>query len=279
MGWSWYLADDMQFYILSPIFMIGLYKLWKVFVPMMSILIAAGVIGTGLLARYLEKDWVDPMMSMGQIFQGGSMDAAWGQMFVRPYHRYSPYLMGILAAFFVLRRRARPASASRWWKKPLSVLFWIAVLLLSTMCVYGMTGHYEFKGHFPVNMSSTYLAASRTVFSACVALALVACNLGIGGPINTFLSWRIFKPFARLSFIVFLLHPMIIEVTYKSRHVPYYFTPTDMAYIYIGHLVLSYLVAFVIHLAIEAPSMALEKMIRRRWSERKVSNEERNCCC
>ena len=48
--------------------------------------------------------------------------------------------------------------------------------------------------------------------------------LSILGPINTFLSWRIWIPLSRLNFAMYLLHPMIIFLCYLQYKTPMYYT-------------------------------------------------------
>ena len=55
-----------------------------------------------------------------------------------------------------------------------------------------------------------YEAFAKTAWSASLAWVTVACTKGYGGVINSFLSWGVFQPLAKLSYFAYLIHTWVI---------------------------------------------------------------------
>ena len=58
-----------------------------------------------------------------------------------------------------------------------------------------------------------YFSLTRVSFPLAVAWVVFACHYGYGGVINRFLSSRAFLPLTRISYVSYLIHPVIM-VTY-----------------------------------------------------------------
>lgn len=181
-------------------------------------------------------------------------------------------------------------------------MIWLVAAVLACLVLYGL---HDAVNYNPLSdgVSALYNATNRTVWGACVCWVIFACATGNGGFVNTLLSWSPFGPLARLSYCVYLVHPVLMYVDYYSSRVPMYLTDfsgvSDIPYIniymqltlaiarrggthnihilyfhyllfsfqiylFLGNLVLSNMVAFVASLAFEAPMMGLEKVLLRK---------------
>ncbi|CAC5376494.1 unnamed protein product [Mytilus coruscus] len=72
LGWTWYLANDMQFYVISPILLLPLYRS-KV---AGSVIAIAGILGTTILTRIISFNFdlgISPDTSNGSWFQGHNL--------------------------------------------------------------------------------------------------------------------------------------------------------------------------------------------------------------
>ncbi len=61
--------------------------------------------------------------------------------------------------------------------------------------------------------AAIYELLARSAFSASLGWVTVACAKGYGGIVNKFLSWGVFQPLARLSYMAYLCH-MIFLLSY-----------------------------------------------------------------
>lgn len=69
------------------------------------------------------------------------------------------------------------------------------------------------------NVNALLIACFRNFYSLGIAFAIYMCHMGMGGFINTILSWKYFKPFSRLSLSLYLVHPIFqTTVTVAQKH-------------------------------------------------------------
>ncbi|KAH3886161.1 hypothetical protein DPMN_010162 [Dreissena polymorpha] len=148
------------------------------------------------------------------------------------------------------------------------VLFMVAVLLgwllAAICCLSVLYGNFTtISGrHMPSKHEvALYNSVHSTVWALGVAWVIYACCTGNGGFVNKLLSWSLFIPLSRLTYLVYLVHPVFMQIYTESLRQSIYLTEFDVVYMFLGHLVLAHACAFVLTLAIEAPFIGLEKAL------------------
>ncbi|XP_033725178.1 nose resistant to fluoxetine protein 6-like [Pecten maximus] len=249
-GWSWYLANDMQFFIITPLILIPLYRKPVVGYIIIGVLIMEQFLFRGLISVYygFKMNIPDPQHQLDWF----------NEMYQRPYSRISPYLIGILTGY-VLWRTDRKVQMSK-----LTVLIgWALSLTCVISVVYGTLQ--ENKGHLnSLQVDGVYNAVCKTVWSLGLAWIIFACNTGYGGIITEFLSSGLWGPFGRLTYCAYLIHPIMMYAFILNQRYPIYFTDVNMVYMFLGHWIMSYCLAFFVSLAFEAPMIGLEKILFQR---------------
>ena len=252
MGWSWYLANDMQFYmVISPVLII-LFKYHKIagIVTGLSLVIAGVPIRGFLVAWY------------GIQIMGGAptkhKNDPWGDqgLYIRPWARMSVYIVGFLTGIFLHTIRCRLKM-----NRVTSILGWCLATSTALAVVYGMYDHNKNSTVMSLTASGFYVSLSRTAWSLSLAWLVLACATGHGGPVNWFLSWKIWAPLGRLTYAAYLVHPIILNCYLFNLLTPLHFTDLTLIYIFVSNLIFSYLIAYVVSMAVEAPMMAIEKLI------------------
>lgn len=76
--------------------------------------------------------------------------------------------------------------------------------------------------------SGIFTPLSRVAWSIFLCLVIDACVKGYGGPVNWFLSLSIWRPLARLTYAMYLVHMPIMLATVASSHRPIYFTERNV---------------------------------------------------
>ncbi|PSN39093.1 hypothetical protein C0J52_07347 [Blattella germanica] len=80
----------------------------------------------------------------------------------------------------------------------------------------------------------------------------------INGPVNTFLSWKLFQPLSRLTYCVYLVHISYQTIRKSSLRTPVYISDIDMIPDFFSDVVISLLLAAILSLCVEAPIIILE---------------------
>ena len=76
------------------------------------------------------------------------------------------------------------------------------------------------------------------------------------GYVQSFLSWKFFMPLGRLSYAVYLIHPV-----YSSMRKPLYSTESSFFTTYFGILTMAFLIASIVSVVFEMPFLNLDKLL------------------
>ncbi|XP_052722101.1 nose resistant to fluoxetine protein 6-like [Crassostrea angulata] len=255
-GVSWYLANDMQFFVLSPLMLAPLYFKYRVGMVICFIWLLGSAITPGVISNVLNL----PPSAFGG---GGTIQGRTDYLsnyYARPYCRIGPYIVGIIVGSLMYKTDCKVKI-----NKYLNLLLWLVFATLAMVVLYGLRDPINFpEDALNRDVSALYNATHRIVWGACVCWVIFACATGNGGFINTLLSWSPFVPLARLSYCIFLSHFMIISTYFDSQKSLLYMDDLNAIYVFLATLVLSVMVAFVASLSFEAPMMGLEKVIFKR---------------
>uniref|UniRef100_A0A1I8F2B8 Acyl_transf_3 domain-containing protein n=1 Tax=Macrostomum lignano TaxID=282301 RepID=A0A1I8F2B8_9PLAT len=236
MGWSWYLANDMQFYIVSPLLFCLLAIKPALGVGVTSALLLASVTAMGIHSTV--NGLAVGFFGIAQEFSG---------IYIKPWFRATPYLVGVLSGYLLHRLKER-----RWRPNRLLVaLLWLVAAGVALSIVYGL---YDLSQ----NVASLYNAVYRPLWAAAVAWVTIACVTGNGGWVNSLLSQPLFAPLSRLTYCAYLVHPVVMLAYYLSRRQAMVWDNFSVIHAFLGNCALAYMAAFVASLMFEAPLIGLE---------------------
>ncbi|XP_053267641.1 O-acyltransferase like protein [Pleuronectes platessa] len=235
--WAWYLSLDFQCYAATPL-LLYFYKLNKgVFAAvaggLMLMTIASGAITTALL-----------QLPVFQPLSGLNLDYML-YYYVKPYTRYGPYLIGVLNGIYLTTKKD-PVVKHKWQ----AALCWFCCLSLLAVVV-GLA--YVLKEE-PTSLSlphAFYQGLHRSLWALAVTWIIVACEEGYGGFIKSFLSLGFWLPLSNISFACYLSHPIFIIIYMGLQETPIHYTDLNFMYIFLGHLVLTLVVSYVLTVLIE----------------------------
>ena len=244
---SWYMAVVMQFFIISPIFLILLYHFWKIGFAIIvgTMLTSIAILGT--LAGI--KDY-------NANYNQATGYSNYSNIYEKPYCRINAYLIGMVLGF-VLYKQWR-VKCKLW----INVCFYFVTWIIAKgFCLIVVFGQYKtWNGHpFTKAENIMYYMFSRTAFSTGIALIIYACHNGFGGIINKFLSWSFWVPLSRLTFMAYLFHPIVIILMYRTLRFRFIYTDWLLIVMFAAAVMLSYSLSLLIAVAVEYPVANLEK--------------------
>lgn len=219
---SWYLAVDMQLYILSPIFLIALYRWGKRAVAAILVLML-------VLTSYLFATMVINNYSM-QI-RGDAVRR--GEPFIYfPIHvRASTWLVGVLFGYFLHLNRGRSFKLNR-------IFVWSAWLLCLSFLLVTVLALYPYAGvnatPVPIVNEAFFLSLTRLAWPLALCWVVFACMQGYGGFANSFLSSPLWQPLSKLSYCAYIFHMFFENLNAARKHTNTYFSDYDVVSSHLG---------------------------------------------
>nr|CAB3264544.1 nose resistant to fluoxetine protein 6-like [Phallusia mammillata] len=279
--WGWYLANDTQFYILLPIFLYLLYRSPVTGMIVTNIVIFASITITGVFSSITKQQ--PQIVSIGQLAGfvsnpqhstlslGNSTDPKVystyiSDLYTKPWCRIGAYLVGVLTGYILQTKQVKI-------KMPLvaAALGWLCAAALNLSIIYGLYPTVSHGGALTVNTAAFYNAMARPMWCVGLAWVVIACSNGRGGPVNTFLSWKGFIPLSRLTYCAYLLHPLIIWWFFGSQEVMVHYSIPYVLSLFLAALVLANLLAYAVHLLVEAPVIMITKTLTGKIQTKPVS--------
>ncbi|KAH1027461.1 hypothetical protein HUJ05_000964 [Dendroctonus ponderosae] len=243
MLWSWYMANDTQFFVVASILLLtGIRgnKQLKCVAASISILLLSSWLATFILA--IKHDFVAKVQEPFALFD---------ELYDKPWMRIGPYLIGMIIGYVLFKLNGKLV-----FTPAVVILGWILSLMCLGSLVYGLGKH-----GLAVPASAFYAALGHTAWGLCLAWITVACCSGYGGPFNVLFSFKLFLPLSKLTYGAYLVHPTIMFLTSFALDGSLQIHNVLMVVIFFGNAVLSFICAFVISLAFEAPAINLMKIV------------------
>ncbi|XP_078335726.1 O-acyltransferase like protein-like isoform X2 [Crassostrea virginica] len=252
MPWSWFLACIMQFYLITPI--LFMFYIWSSAIGtiMVGLLLTASVVATAIK----EKRYTGDIMSM--MSDGGDY---WNNVFITPWCRVGSYCIGLLLGFLFDTYDSSKVKID----KRLNILGWLVSLGMMITVVYSpFTKNREGGYSWSPLQAEVYEAMTHVVWSLSLSWLIFACAKGHGGAVNWVLSWRGFLPLSRLSYVVYLIHPVIMVLFIYNKKVLINMNTLEMSYLFLGHMLMSFAVGSLFSVGVEMPFRRLLKTLKKR---------------
>lgn len=182
--WSWYLANDMQFYVISPILLYITFRFqWPGLLVSVGGLLGLSLTITAVIIGVYNTD----VLEVGQLITGFKKDPDRGSysdlVYIKPYCRIAPYLVGIALGYLIHIEKVAPSKSPLFkvQRQVVCLVGWFLAIGLGVTSVYGVYTYYKAGGR-PFNTAENviYGTFSRFVWGLALAWVIYACNKGYG---------------------------------------------------------------------------------------------------
>jgi peptidoglycan/LPS O-acetylase OafA/YrhL len=287
MGWTFYLALDMQLFLTVPLLIFTYLALPVAGVVLTALHILVCLISAGVL---VTKYNMTSLISFGL-----PIDFAYNDNYYsKPWTRAPPYYVGVLVAFAwdqIRLARKRQTAASQMPVNMLGIETYAAMhmvdrrprtppcsmsaasqtmvcFLAMGVCsaiVYAPAGAYQQPtNEWDPSTNLAYTVLSRTAWATGVGMILLMCVSQSNNALNQFLGYFVWQPFAKLTYSVYLLHPMVIQWFQFSQTQYVRFATVNLVMMFAAVFALSFCIAVLLYLAVERPFANMERL----WSDR-----------
>lgn len=242
MLWSWYLADDTQFYVLGVILLILATRL-------NHIRLSAATLLTFMVSSWCTTAYI--AYSNQHMPAEDDPLALFDKIYDKPWTRLGPYLVGMAVGWILFKTDCKIRMS-----KVTVLLGWSLSFACLLSLVYGLYGAVL----DPIT-AAAYSSLSHSAWAMSLSWIVIACSCGYGGPVNKILSWTLLYPFSRVTYCAYLVHPVVIRLLSMKMDAPLHLGAYTIFILFLGMLFASYLFAFVLSLAFEAPVVTMLRLI------------------
>ncbi|XP_034948284.1 nose resistant to fluoxetine protein 6-like [Chelonus insularis] len=244
MSWSWYLSNDMQFYIVAQILLLLSDTYFKSSCFILFSLLGASILLSGYISYINNLSY--------------TLDDFWFKADIHyfpPWTRIAPYIIGIIAGYFYQRTKDKLNISKRT-----SWLLWIiSCICLSTVLVSSSSGIKS------ITLTAIYLALSKTIWAIGIGWLLIACQTNNARLTNEILSSKILKPLGNMTYCAYLLNPVIINVVHLISETPNHIDIPSLMISTIGFAVMTYFFAYLLTVTVEMPYVSVHRIINKPW--------------
>lgn len=266
---SWYLANDMQFFLISPpIFF--LYHHVARLLGWLSVLALC-------ICTVLSATLISNAHDFNVVLFAREDTSFMNDYYTKPYCRVAPYAIGIATGLILF--------SYRHYRKTNQVYDRFALMLgkgldnrVIRYCSYAL-GLFlinffifiQYNAYKDVDNGWTswskadnlmFLGWNRLCWGLGLSLVLLPMLLGHNRVATWFLAHSIWTPLARLTFCTYLVHLSLLYSYYLSQNTAYWLNDLSIGVDLVFVTVVSYLAAVPLTLLMESPFMALEKLLK-----------------
>ncbi|XP_076301783.1 nose resistant to fluoxetine protein 6-like isoform X2 [Lasioglossum baleicum] len=240
LSWSWYISNDMQFFIYGTILLL-LYT-WRSYIGLSlgAVTLISCILSNGYLAYDLDYvPTVDNMMRTLTV------------LYIRPWLRIGPFIVGLFTATIMNKMNYKLNLTTKS-----KILGWTMGVLCNCSILFG-----GMERNMPLLISVIYTAISRILWGVGISWLIVACITNNGGIVNQILSFKLWIPLSRLTFSAYLIHPLVISTINLNNSYPQYFDLLTASIMALGFAVMTYVCSVMLSLVAEAPAIKVFKIL------------------
>ncbi|XP_045447505.1 O-acyltransferase like protein-like [Melitaea cinxia] len=235
---SWYIAIDIQLHIVSPII---LYWVLGKSRKAAWIALLAGFLA--MLTTATVWNFIRNSASTSiSLLDADVQTYYFHNFYYLPWTRAAPFFLGMIVGYgFVVTS----------WLISLG-------LIASNFYVAYATMQFDWDNQMADNFINSFM---KLIWSVGLSWIIFACVKGYGGPINWFLTLSMWKLPARISFAMYLYHYPLTFIISGTILTPSHFSVGSRIYEFMSVFTLSFFIAFLMTVVIDAPFSVLTKIL------------------
>ncbi|XP_022837197.1 nose resistant to fluoxetine protein 6-like [Spodoptera litura] len=245
---TWYVPCDYQLAILGTVLFFFYQKNRRFGFGVYAAAAVFSIIIPGVLTYWFRLPAVH-FMDIGKIIR--EIRDAWEvtYTYTSPFSRASAYLVGVAMGYFmaIYKPADYRKSVSMAWS-----IFGTALSLGAMLAMLSIGYITKYREYNP--LEAAFLAGTnRIVWAAAICCIIGMCEYGTVPIVSHILGWSVFTPLSRLSYGIYMIHPIIVQRHKFAQRVPHKFDPYGVVLDTTSTLVISIVLSYAMWLFVEAP--------------------------
>lgn len=241
------MANDTQFFIIGVIVLIFSIRHFKIAATMMTAILLTAWTTTTYIAY--DNNFIPATDEALALFD---------KIYDKPWTRIGPYMIGMIVGWILFKTNCKVNM-----KRHFIILGWLGALLLGQYVIYGF-----YEQEVGRVVGALWTALSHSLWACYISWVVIACATGNGGFVSKILGSPILYPLSRTTYCAYLLHPLIIRTLFLNSIAPIQLSVVTMTFYFAGTCVVSYVLAFILSMAFEAPVVSLLRLLEGQNRER-----------
>ncbi|XP_061729796.1 nose resistant to fluoxetine protein 6-like [Cydia pomonella] len=243
-GHTWYLAVDVQLHILSPLVLFWvLGKRRSAWIALTFVMLVVMVVSTTY--NYLNKF---PAASFVPTISAEDSNHYSRYYYINTLTRCSPFFVGMLFGYLLNIFKSKEVHMARWFV----ALCWSCAFVVSAGIIYSSYPILQMDWDSPF-WDGIINSFARPGWAVCLGWMIFACRHGYGGPINWFLSLRMWKLPSRLSYAMYIFHYPIMMIVNSTSVSASHFSVERFFLRFLSDFVSAFVIAFIVTVLIDSP--------------------------
>ena len=273
MGWSWYLPNDMQFFLILPILVWFLYHYRKIGVALIWFIMFSSF-GVTFAILYSES-YSPSFLAIREDY--------YRVYYMKPYTRIAPFLQGVYLGFILywfrndesetsFRKRFWETIKNSWILRQIWYWFGAAIMIVITFTFYNINNHPEDYSRI---FNAAYMTLIRAAFVFGLILFIFPILLGRGQVLRSIMGHDWMTPLARISFGMYLVHPTYMLFESFNRQRATWTSHNANILTAVGWWFVTVITSFLFTIVIETPCANLEKNFLMKGGSRKTKENKK----
>ncbi|XP_071648560.1 nose resistant to fluoxetine protein 6-like [Temnothorax longispinosus] len=240
MSWSWYLSNDMQFYVIAMAVLTLSTIYFYTAVTILSALLIGSIILNGYISHVYEYvATFDEQQKLADI------------VYIRwnIWMSINPFIIGIFTGYILTKLKNNFVLKNKH-----IILCWFLGIICGVFVILLSYNQY-------ISVLAIYVALNRTLWAICIACVVIACSIKHQGTVNQLLAFNgwIF-PLSRLTYCAYLINPVIMQGIQLSSETSIHFEFLSCIIRTLGSITITYFCSYVLSLMFEMPYILLIRM-------------------
>ena len=245
-GQTWYLAFEMEWFLASPLL---IYPLWRGKFGRIQKVIGILWWTVWFVAFYhFNMMWASDTNGYNEFAQKWSLP---GWDFAPFGGRSHCYMLGLMTGY-ILHTTKNTDIKIPWI---VNIAIWTMVSGVALSLIYGT---YDMDTY---NKYKAWMIMNRAVWGLCLSWVVFACVKGYGGLVNDFLSWGLWGPISKISFMTYLFHMSFNWYYFGMQDYNVDFSMWLLSQIFVAQVFVALFNGLIACLTLELPFAKIQKLL------------------